>query len=282
MISNAAICLERFTSLLGHQHKTDESASSEPEMNGFQWMERSMSSSRSCISTPRLSIEMSDRPSLENSPAKAMGDRITVERNCVSTLPKTLLENIVRSFDHLIDTKLNRLSQFLVKRTKETLLQGKERAIHPTLQSLQAATMLVSKDGVPPVTFIYTESNFRTLPLTKGFLKVKMATKIVVLPFVLTVVIFANIFGAKTVQVRITAPGAIVGTFSNLDDRIDQAEVQIDTERLYGSMKRRCDQIVKKAYDVALSLVKSPGQTERSELQASPLQGPTSQSTRAA
>jgi hypothetical protein len=47
-------------------------------------------------------------------------------------------------------------------------------------------------------------------------------------------------------------------------------------------MKRRCDQIVKKAYDVALSLVKSPGQTERSELQASPLQGPTSQSTRAA
>lgn len=245
-------------------------------------MECSLSTSRSCVSAPRLSIEMSGRPSLESTPADAMGDRIKVERNCVSTLPKTLLDNVVRSFDHLIDTKLNGFSQSLVRRTKEALLQGKERTIHPTLQNLQAATMLVAKEGVPPVTFIHTESNFRTLPLTKGFLKVKMATKIVVLPFVLTIVVFAKILGAKTVQVRITAPGAIVGTFSNLDDRIEQAEVQIDTERLYSNMKRRSDQIVKKAYDVALSMLESAGQRERLELQSSPLLGPTTQSNRAA
>ena len=143
-------------------------------------------------------------------------------------------------------------------------MQENERALQPAAKhNIYAAAMLVAMEGVLPVVLLHTETIFRTLPLSKGFLKVKAASQIVALPFVLTVVVVAKIVGAKMVQVRITAPGAIVGTFSNLDDRIDQAEVQIDTARLYRSMKKRCDQIVKKAYDTALSAVqgKSSGHT---------------------
>jgi hypothetical protein len=283
-MTNAAICLERFTALLGHRRQTNELASSEAEMSRRQRLESFLSTSTSCVSAPRLSSEVSAQPSLTNNPMKAMGAKITVERNSVSSLPRTLLENVVLSLDHLINARLHQLAQLLVRRTMDAVLKQNEMAHHPSsLQNLDVAAMLVSKEGILPVVFLHTESVFRTLPLTKGFLKINATTQIVVLPFVFTIVVVARIVGTKTVQVRITAPGAIVGTLSNIDDRIDQAEVKIDTARLHRSMKMRSDQIVKKAYDTALSLVqiKSPGQGVQSSSQPPHQPGQKEQALRA-
>ena len=256
-MTDAAICLERFTTLLGHHHQPNKLASLEAETKSLQRLETFLSTSTSCVSAPRLTSQLSAQSLSTNRPEKAMGAKIRVERNAVSSLPKTLLENVVRSLDHLLDARLHQLAQCLLKRFNDTLMQENEGTLHlSATQSVHAAAMLVAKEGVPPVVIIRAESIFRTLPLSRGFVKVKTASQFVALPFILTVVVVARIFGAKMVQVRMTAPGAIVGNFSNLDDRIDQADVQIDTAWLYRSMKVRCDQIVKKAYETALSVVR--------------------------
>ena len=257
-MTSPEVCLQTFTTHLGYHHRANAFAISKTELFRLEGIEGLLSESTSRVTVPSLSTRSQDKEttSSANNPVQAMNTKITVERSSVGSLPRALLDNIVFSFGNLVETRLNQFMRLLEARTKQKMLKAAERDDPSTHQNRRAAALLVSTEDSPTAAFAHTESIFRTLPLSKGFVKRDGSNRIVIIPFILTVKIFTEILCVKTVQVRLTAPGTIVGTFLSLGDKIDHAEVQVDAERLYRCMKMRCDQVVKKSFETAKALTR--------------------------
>jgi hypothetical protein len=258
-MTSSECCLESFISLLGYQSRTEDHAPSDEDIDRFLRLERSLLNSMSYVTVPRLSVRISveeDVPSADFSRLKAMDMQMRVERSSVSSLPKVLLDNVVLSFEDLLEARIQRFTQFLVSKSMHTLPGAKTSENALAHENLQVVAMLVNKHGTPTISLSHCESTFRALPISKGFVKMQGSTRIVIIPFVLTVKVFTKMLGVKTVQVGLTAPGTVVGIFSTCDTKIDMADVQIDSARLLKNMKRRCDQVVKKAYETSMAMIR--------------------------
>lgn len=258
-MTNSESCLESFISLLGYQSRSEDHVPSDEDIGRLLRLERSLLNSTSCVTVPQLSTMSAsegDLPSADLNRLKAMGMRIQVERSSVSSLPKALLDNVVMSFEDLLDTRLQRFTQFLLSKSMRTVHGAKASENTLAHENLQAVSMLVNMHGTPTISISHYESTFRALPMSKGFVKMQGSKRIVIIPFVLTVKVFTKMFGIKTVQLGLTAPGTVVGIFSTSDNKIDCADVQIDSARLLKSMKRRCDQVVKKAYETSITMIR--------------------------
>jgi hypothetical protein len=238
--------LETFTTMLGWQHTTDSMATKAQAVNRLLALGKSLAHPTSCVTVPKLlSTEKGDR-SAQDDPVQNMSTRISIERNTVNSLPGLLLGNATLSFGEMVDSRLLQFAHLLPTRTKPRTNAG-------------AAKLLQGKSSI---SFTRAESIFRTLPQAKAFLKFHGTNRVVIIPFVFTVKIYVKILGVKTVQVRMTAPGTIVGTFSIDDQKLAQADIQIDAARLHKSMKMKCDQVLKKAYDTATLLTQNTAQSQ--------------------
>jgi hypothetical protein len=241
--------LEMFTIMLEWQHNTDDMLTTKAQaVPRFIALEQFLAQHpTSCVTVPELLLSKEKGDSrAQDDHVQNMSTRISIEINTINSLPETLLGNATLSFGELVDSRLLQFAKLLPTRTKPSTNAG-------------AAKLL---EGKSPVIFTRAESIFRTLPQAKAFMKFHGANRIVIIPFVFTVKIYIKILGVKTVQVRMTAPGTIVGTFSIDDQKLAQADVQIDVARLHKSMKMKCDQVVKKAYDTATHLTKNSAQNQ--------------------
>lgn len=235
--------LETFIAMLGCHHNMDEVAMEVHSINRSLDLEECFSRPTSIVTVPKLlSTEKVDATSPSN-PIQNMNMRVYIERSSIASLPRILLRNATLSFGEFVDSRLTQFASLLSTRAKPET-------------NTQVAKLL---QGAAPISFTCAESTFRTLPLMNH----QSSRQIVIIPFILTVMISTEILGVKTVQVRLTAPGTIVGTFSPVDKKMTQADIQIDVDRLYRSMKMRCDQVVKKAYDTATAQAQDVPPKER-------------------
>lgn len=249
-------CLESFTMMLGYQHDADtELVTPEADQTRTRLLTTALCPTAEVIVPSLLCSDNGDEthpPS--NDPLDSMKKKITIDRASIGLLPSSILYSLAKSFGNLTNTRLQHFARLLVARNKQPVLKNDSEDLASNRRNLHVATLLMSIE-CPATRFVREESKFRMLPLSKAILKIHGSDRIVILPFVFEVKFFVEILGTKTVQLRLTAPGTIVGAFSKLEPKIKFAEMQIDIVRLYKCMKLRSSQVVKKAFDTAGALV---------------------------
>lgn len=166
---------------------------------------------------------------------------VELRKQLVSIAPKLLLKNISRSFGTMIDNRIHQVNLMLVANA------------HNDSMDMRLSKVLSSDNG-SPTCFTSAETIFRPLDLNKGFTKMVGRLKVVILPLVFKTVVSIKVLGIKDINVSITAPGTIIGTFGGACSRLQTAEVTLDTASLYSSMTSRCDQVVQEAFEVAALL----------------------------
>jgi citrate lyase gamma subunit len=187
----------------------------------------------SVISMPSLKMTGPDLPA--ETAAKQLKAPLEADKHRIGVIPQTILQNVSQAFGKMIDQRLPAVLK----------MANKEQS--------QVAALMASGQSIP-TSFTCAETKFRPLPLSKGFVKELGRSTAIILPLVFKLIIDISFFGSRSMQVTITAPGTVIGTFSTNCQRIQSIKITIDTESVYRQMSDRCDQVVLECLQTATEL----------------------------
>lgn len=257
-------CLYVFTSKLGCKKSVSDPVIGESEASSVLPCFLENESSRCTLPSLQLG-KCSCLKSSEEEAIDELKSSLEARKATMKLAPSALLQNISRSFGTMIDNRIKQVHLMMLSSAKE---HDKEHDLN-----LKLASLLCSEKSCP-TSFTVAESSFRPLSVSKGHVKEVGRIKAVILPLVFKTTISINILGVKELNVAITAPGTIVGTFLGTCTRLRTAEVTLDTSAVYRDMKEQCDQVVTATFETAAQMLNPTSSKEPTTQEQK--QGPTS------